>query len=297
MKSLNCSNFPYYAFHPKSSDLSSKDQKKALAGTVLLGFTFGVGHLICAISNAIHPQTKQASKVHQVAQTLAKPFKPKATQVGGLQVPKPPAFRTAVLAWGSLVNQPESPIYGAKLETEENFKEAAGLKLPIRMSRLSSAKTPKRRYTLVIDRNATDEKVFAATSLFKTFDEAKENLQKREGTTAAGVSYLKQGEASGDEETFYVNQKAWSGKKGSQITAPKAEEMIRWAQNHHYDAVIWTGLAPNVPTNNGTSGSRGQEILESLKNDPVLLRNTQDYIKLLPYTTALQNKILNNQLN
>jgi hypothetical protein len=205
--------------------------------------------------------------------------------------------RTAVLAWGSLVNQPESPVYGAKLEIEGNFVEASGLKLPIRMSRLSSANTDNRRYTLVIDQNATDEKVYAAVSKLRNLAQAKENLQKREGTTPANICYLKMGQASAnEEENFYLNDSVWSGKKGTQLSANKAQEIISWAQQNNYDAVIWTGLAPNISSNNGSSGSRGREILKSLSEDPILLNNTKAYIRLLPYTTALQRKILNNQL-
>ncbi|HEY4832129.1 MAG TPA: hypothetical protein VIH61_06170 [Waddliaceae bacterium] len=44
---LTISNFGYYVFHPLSEELSPTDQKIALIGTVLLGFTCGIGHLIC----------------------------------------------------------------------------------------------------------------------------------------------------------------------------------------------------------------------------------------------------------
>lgn len=206
--------------------------------------------------------------------------------------------RTAILAWGSLVHQLDSPVYNAKLEIEGNFEEASGLKLPIRMSRLSSKDNENRRFTLVIDRNASDEKVYAASSKFRTLAEAKENLQNREGMpTQTNIGYLKQGRATAGEETFYVNREAWSGKKGSQLTNEKIEQIIQWAQNNNYSSVIWTGLPPNTQTGQGTTGSRGREILDSLRNDPVLLRNTQAYIKMLPYTTALQRKILNNDLS
>ena len=45
---LTISNFfGYYAFDPHSSELSPTDQKVALLGTILLGLTCGIGHLIC----------------------------------------------------------------------------------------------------------------------------------------------------------------------------------------------------------------------------------------------------------
>src|ERR1700733_3291057 len=46
---LTISNFGYYAFHPFSEELSSVDQKIALLGTILLGLTLGMGHLICRL--------------------------------------------------------------------------------------------------------------------------------------------------------------------------------------------------------------------------------------------------------
>jgi hypothetical protein len=46
---LTISNFGYYVFHPFSEELSPTDQKIALIGTILLGLTFGIGHLICRL--------------------------------------------------------------------------------------------------------------------------------------------------------------------------------------------------------------------------------------------------------
>ncbi len=199
----------------------------------------------------------------------------------------------AVLAWGSLVNQTYSPVYQASLDIEGAFQEAGGLKLPIRMSRLSSMNTENRRYTLVIDKNASDEKVYAATSKYHNFELAKENLRVREGTTAKNISYLKLGRPQAQEDQYNVMGQTWSGKIGSQLTAEKAHEIIVWAQHNNFQGVIWTGLEPNVNTGSGSSGNRGREILEPLQNDPVLLRNTKDYIRNLPYTTQLQRQILN----
>src|ERR1700733_2245731 len=46
---LSISNFGYYAFHPFSEELAPIDQKIALLGTILLGLTCGIGHLICRL--------------------------------------------------------------------------------------------------------------------------------------------------------------------------------------------------------------------------------------------------------
>lgn len=202
----------------------------------------------------------------------------------------------AVLAWGSLVNQVESPVYGSKLEIETSFAIADRLKLPIRMSRLSSKDTDNRRITLVIDRNATDEKVYAATSAYHNLQQARANLRAREGTTDANISYLKCGRSEGNEEEYNVDGQYWSGHRGAELSQEKAQQIIQWAKRNHFGSVIWAGLSPNITSGTGESGSRGREILAMLQNDPILLANTQDYIRHLPYTTILQQKILRNEI-
>jgi len=47
---LDCSNFGYYALHPRSKSLTPKDRKIAVALTVLMGFcTLWIGHLVCLL--------------------------------------------------------------------------------------------------------------------------------------------------------------------------------------------------------------------------------------------------------
>lgn len=70
--SLDSLNFSYYAFHPKSSELSPSDQKVALAATILMGaLTLGLGHLICGIVYRINKtgidSSRLAAKTHDVA--------------------------------------------------------------------------------------------------------------------------------------------------------------------------------------------------------------------------------------
>lgn len=65
--SLNCKNFSYYAFHTQSKELSKKDQKIALAASILMGLTFGMGHLVCGIICAIK-SCRSSSKVSHVAE-------------------------------------------------------------------------------------------------------------------------------------------------------------------------------------------------------------------------------------
>lgn len=66
--SLNRSNFSQYVFQPCSQELSREDQRIATLATVLLAFTLGVGHLICAIVYVLQSSCKKASKTDRVAQ-------------------------------------------------------------------------------------------------------------------------------------------------------------------------------------------------------------------------------------
>lgn len=69
---LNVKNFGYFAFNSSSPLLSDKDQKTALALTVLMGIcTFGIGHLISGITYAIlKPQMNVLlTEVDRLAQT------------------------------------------------------------------------------------------------------------------------------------------------------------------------------------------------------------------------------------
>lgn len=52
--SLDVHNMSYYAFNPQSKELSPQDQKIALAATILMGLTAGLGHLICGIVYGIN---------------------------------------------------------------------------------------------------------------------------------------------------------------------------------------------------------------------------------------------------
>lgn len=80
---LNISNFHHFAFKPKSSKLSPKDQKIAMAATAALCLTFGAGHLACAILNKVKPLKKSESPVNRNVTT---PITPGVSKVNGFQV-------------------------------------------------------------------------------------------------------------------------------------------------------------------------------------------------------------------
>jgi hypothetical protein len=51
---LTLLNFSYYAFNPGKKALNPSDRKIAFVITILLGFTLGVGHLMCAVVYALN---------------------------------------------------------------------------------------------------------------------------------------------------------------------------------------------------------------------------------------------------
>lgn len=65
---LNVNNFCYFAFHPNSPHLSSPHKNIALALTILMGLTLGLGHLISAIAYRFKKQEIQSSLSVQITQ-------------------------------------------------------------------------------------------------------------------------------------------------------------------------------------------------------------------------------------
>ena len=51
---LTLTNFSYYAFHPRSKELSKRDKNIALISTISMAFTGGLGHLISGITYLIN---------------------------------------------------------------------------------------------------------------------------------------------------------------------------------------------------------------------------------------------------
>jgi len=68
---LDCSNYSYYAFHPRSSELSSRDRRIATASTIAMGFCAPIiGHLVCGIVYKVNKvgidASRSAAKTHTV---------------------------------------------------------------------------------------------------------------------------------------------------------------------------------------------------------------------------------------
>lgn len=201
-------------------------------------------------------------------------------------------MKIAVLGFGSLINNLHSANYGGMLEVKKPpgnhpianglnirpdspFVPVDGLKLPVRLGRISGAGTPQRRITMVLCQGASDETVYFADSKFDNLNQAIQNLKEREGLASP-------------QAIGYVNVSNGSSRSRMQGVA---ERVSAWAKANGYDAVIWTDLEPKGIQ--FEPGSTGREIIPLLEQDPLLRQNTQKYIRDLPIINALQNKILN----
>ena len=132
-------------------------------------------------------------------------------------------MKIAILAWGSLVWNPET------LAVVGNF-EPSGPHLPIEFSRVSGGG----RLTLVIDEIAgTACSTYYALSEFEELQAAIENLREREKMpNSRGVGF--------------VNLAAKQDSDAAIARHPQAVAAIKkWAAENGLDAVIWTALASN----------------------------------------------------
>ena len=127
--------------------------------------------------------------------------------------------RIAILGWGSLIWCPRQLQYKGEWQR-------GGPVLPIEFSHISS----DGRLTLVIDvRDGENVTTQYSASTFENLDEAIENLRCRE--CMPSVDYV-----------GFVNLN--TGKKRGR-NADVVGKIREWAQQNHFDAVIWTDLRPN----------------------------------------------------
>ncbi len=205
--------------------------------------------------------------------------------------------RIAVLGFGSLPNQIYSDVYnktlqvvkpnisstaisGSNLKPNSPFIPADNLKLPVRLGRLSGANTDKRRITMTLHPQASNEPVFVAQSKFNNLNDAIRNLREREGIPEHKY-----------ENIGYVNLAT----NTSRSRVPGlADKIKQWAEAKGFSSVVWTDLPPNIDF---AAKSGGREIEALLARDPVLQLNTQKYIEnLAGPRNELQKRILNPSL-
>jgi hypothetical protein len=142
----------------------------------------------------------------------------------------------AILGWGSLIWR-DTTLEGTlgksdnddKLQISSPWHED-GPSLPIEFARGSSGN----RLTLVLVPDVPLQKVLWSVSSFDKFEEARENLRRREGDTVnlEAIHFLKAG----------IGEKL---APDSALAQTEQTHVRRWMSSHpDIDAVIWTGLGP-----------------------------------------------------
>ncbi|CCG53713.1 Protein of unknown function [Flavobacterium indicum GPTSA100-9 = DSM 17447] len=151
---------------------------------------------------------------------------------------------TAILAWGSLIWDPKDLEYNKQLGWVYD-----GPVLPIEFARISK----NGRLTLVITENGTFNKTFYTFANMKlTFEEAIENLRKREGCNKKDIGFYK---AETDE--FHCEDFKFK------------EEIRNWSSEKKIKNIIWTDLPEKWSFNNEkdeTVNVNPNERIEYLKN-------------------------------
>ena len=124
----------------------------------------------------------------------------------------------AVLGWGSLIWCPGSLRIKTKWRSD-------GPALPIEFARISR----DGRLTLVIVPDSDDQRTYWAFSDFYTLEEARDNLQEREGTSKLNIHYLDA-----------------AGRIAPGIPTPVLDRVREWlGARREVEAVVWTGLTTN----------------------------------------------------
>lgn len=175
-------------------------------------------------------------------------------------------MKIAVIAWGSLVREPEP------LRIASAFA-ASGPQLPVEFCRISTSGARKDCLTLVIDGDdGTLCRTYSAPSALTTLDAAIDSLREREGARAHDIGFVD----------------LVSGKRGEAGVErhPEAVETIAaWAEAAGYQAAIWTALPSNFREAYGEPFSLTAAVayLEKLEaSDPAAFAAALAYIRDAP---------------
>jgi len=167
----------------------------------------------------------------------------------------------AIIGWGSLIWCPGC----LRIRTRWRLD---GPKLPIEFARISE----DGRLTLVIHLGSEDQPTYWAVSELATLDEARRNLQEREGAKLVDVHY------------FTRSGRAAPGTLPEVITRTRD-----WLASHRQlDVVMWTGLRSNWKEKRGKDFSIEDAInylaeLEAARNQVSATYNrTHEYIRNTP---------------
>lgn len=209
-------------------------------------------------------------------------------------------LRIALLAYGSLIQEPVNRTNGVVLATEGEWKEST-ISLPISLLRLSSKGLSHERATRVVDNTfGTPLKAWYVPMKSRLLDEAMQNLAGREGAPVRDAKYRV-------DNIFYIRKLSDSDEPGAdeiriaetewvirsvaeirrRISEVMAQEIVAWAQSLNFFAVIWASFPPNTTFD---------ELRITMTAKPETLKRTKDYINNLPVAmkrTPFELEILN----
>lgn len=207
----------------------------------------------------------------------------------------------AVLGYGSLINNLQSlnynthERYGSTLHVhldhdpsfsnlkqvgangEKVFRIDPELKLPVALKGKAGGVTENRRFTRVIDpgKGIPGRPVAYAISDFNSLKKTIQDVAAREGTSPDSqfICHLTNDQhTTGDIRIKSSNGKIYRGKIGV-LNKKQAKKIADWADKHNFGSVVWASFAVKTTP---------MERIQELRNDPILLENTKQYIRDVP---------------
>lgn len=273
-----------------------KNSENALFLIIIIA---ALGYFFCCIQNDIfciahkktsHSWQKQTKKGYRYYDERKLPYKQKII----------------LFAYGSLVKQKENRKTGDFLEA--GLFEKTSLQVPVSFTFLAGYPVngyflpldklknfSNRRVTVTIDSYANEYKdLWFAISKFNSLSNARNNLAAREGAPFKGIhkgydltnifyikkllpyEHKKSYEEFVDEFSQWVTLKPHN--KQQQLTDAVLKKMVLFAQENGAQAAIWVALPSNVDR---------RTVNELIKNDPVFVKNTKEYIEKIPNSSIL----------
>lgn len=198
------------------------------------------------------------------------------------------ALRIAVLGYGSLMRQVHAPFSKIPLCTTSTWA-LTPFKLPIDYLQLAFANTRKAKLALVIHEDSPLRPVWYTFSCYGSLAHARANLAAREETQILEhIPFIIRDHHSTDKYICSFKYKGWKGNL-AKLPEKYIYEIVQWAQDNNIDAVIWASFTANI------TKTQAKELLIS---NPIILKNTQEYIKKVPMETPneFEHAVLSNTL-
>lgn len=208
----------------------------------------------------------------------------------------------AILTYDSLVHNTAPNDGRPALKIASPFTSTS-ISLPVGMSRQSSRGTNIKRVTAVIDNTlGSDRPVYATKSFYNFLPNARNNLAAREGAfyraekneyELKDIFYMKKrlpvsGRLDSNEKLvpgtrdWVIRTHAQDAQLDPRVLLPDhtAKAFAAWADQSGYSAIIWASLPPTYDSIS--------DVAKDLQDDSTLMRNTQEYINVMPGGEAVR---------